>query len=101
MRWRTFSELLREEAFGAREEPAGTLRIDMPVALGRLVMLPLLARVAQKYPRLSIEARFSDLYVDLVKEGIDIAIRTGELRDSTLVARPLGAQELLLFASPS
>jgi len=93
-------ELLQEDATGARDEPAGTLRIDMPVTFGRLVMLPLLARLVQQYPRLSIDARFSDAYVDLVKEGIDVAIRTGTLRDSSLVARTFSSQELLLFAAP-
>ena len=94
-------ELLQEEASGVREEPSGTLRIDMPVALGRQLMLPLLARLAERHPRLSIDARFSDLYVDLVRERIDVAIRTGVLRDSSLVARPFGHQELLLVAAPS
>jgi DNA-binding transcriptional LysR family regulator len=94
-------ELLDEEASGVRDEPAGTLRIDMPVTFGRLVMLPLLAQLVQQFPRLSIDARFSDAYVDLVKEGIDVAIRTGTLRDSTLVARPFASQELLLCAAPS
>ncbi len=94
-------ELLQEEATGARSEPSGTLRIDMPSTFGRLVMLPLLAQLLLQYPRLSIDARFSDVYVDLVKEGVDVAIRTGVLRDSTLVARPFGSQELLLFAAPS
>jgi LysR family transcriptional regulator, regulator for bpeEF and oprC len=93
--------LLQEEASGAREEPAGILHIDMPVTFGRRVMLPLLAQLTQAYPRLSVNARFSDHYVDLVKEGIDVAIRTGPLRDSTLVARRFAAQELLLFASPT
>lgn len=94
-------ELLHLEASGICEEPSGTLRIHMPVTLGRVVMLPMLARLAQQHPRLSIDARFSDDYVDLVKEGIDIAIRTGRLVDSTLVARKIGSQELLLFAAPS
>ena len=94
-------ELLQEEASGARGEPSGTLRIDMPVTFGRLIMMPLLAQLAQQHPRLSIDARFSDAYTDLVKEGIDVAIRTGELGDSTLVARPFTHQELLLFAAPS
>src|SRR5580765_2046824 len=58
-------ELLQEEASGARNEPSGTLRIDMPVTFGRLVMLPVLAQLLQQHPRLSIEARFSDLYVDV------------------------------------
>jgi LysR family transcriptional regulator, regulator for bpeEF and oprC len=94
-------EQLEEEASGARAEPRGTLRINMPVAFGRLVMLPLLAELARLHPRLSIDARFSDVYVDLVKEGVDVAIRTGALRDSTLVARTFGSQILLLCAAPS
>jgi DNA-binding transcriptional LysR family regulator len=94
-------ELLQEEASGTRQTPSGTLRIDMPVSLGRMVMLPLLARLACEYPALAIDARFSDAYADLVKDGIDVAIRTGQLRDSSLVARQLGSQELLLFAAPS
>jgi DNA-binding transcriptional LysR family regulator len=94
-------ELLQEEASGTRAAPSGTLRIDMPVSLGRMVFLPLLARLAREHPALAIDARFSDVYVDLVKDGIDVAIRTGQLHDSSLVARQIGSQELLLFAAPS
>lgn len=94
-------EQLQDEASGVRERPSGILRVDMPVAFGRIVMLPLLARLAEQNPELSIDARFSDRYVDLVKEGIDVAIRTGSLDDSSMVARPFAQQELLLFASPA
>jgi DNA-binding transcriptional LysR family regulator len=93
-------ELMQEEASGARAAPSGTLRIDMPVSLGRIVMLPLLAALAREHPGLGIDARFSDAYVDLVKDGVDVAIRSGDLRDSSLVARRLGSQELALFAAP-
>ncbi len=94
-------QLLQEEASGTRRVPSGTLRIDMPVSFGRTVMLPLLARLVQEHPGLALDARFSDSYVDLVREGIDVAIRTGALQDSTLIARRIGSQELLLFAAPS
>ncbi len=94
-------ESLEEEASGARKAPSGTLRIDMPVTFGRLIMLPLLAKLVAQYPGLSIDARFSDLYVDLVKDGVDVAIRTGSLRDSGLVGRAFSSQELLLVAAPS
>ena len=94
-------ELLHDEASGVRAAPSGTLRIDMPVALGRLVVLPLLARLAGRHPQLAIDARLTDRYVDLVKEGIDVAIRTGTLDDSSLVAHPFGQQELVLFGAPS
>jgi LysR family transcriptional regulator, regulator for bpeEF and oprC len=94
-------ESLEQEASGARTSPMGTLRIHMPVILGYAVMLPLLARMLETCPGLAVDARFSDEYVDLVKDGIDVAIRTGALRDSGLVAHALGSQELLLVASPS
>jgi len=93
-------ELLQEEASGARGEPTGTLRIDMPVTFGRLVMLPLLAQLVQRHPRLSIDARFSDAYVELLTDGVVVEIRTAALRDSSLVARTFSSQELLLFAAP-
>jgi DNA-binding transcriptional LysR family regulator len=100
---RVLAELdeLWQEASGARTEPTGTLRINMPVSFGRLVMLPLLAELVRRHPRLSLDVRLSDAYVDVVKEGIDVAIRTGALRDSTLVARTFGSQTLLLCAAPS
>lgn len=93
-------EQLSDAASVARQAPSGTLRIDMPVAFGRIVMLPLLAKLAALHPQLSIDARFSDRYVDLIEQGIDVAIRTGALEDSSMIARPFAQQELLLFASP-
>ncbi|HSW04208.1 LysR family transcriptional regulator [Aquabacterium sp.] len=99
---RVLAELdeLQTEAAGVRAAPSGTLRIDMPIAFGRLVMLPLLARLVQQHPGLQLDARFSDTPVDLVKDGIDVAIRAGELQDSTLVARRFASQALILVASP-
>jgi DNA-binding transcriptional LysR family regulator len=99
---RVLAELdqLQTEASGVSEEPTGTLRVDMPVFFGRRVMLPLLAQFARDHPGLGIDARLSDHYVDLVRDGIDIAFRWGALRDSTLVARRITSQALLLVASP-
>jgi DNA-binding transcriptional LysR family regulator len=94
-------EQLQTEAAGAREAPSGTLRIDMPIVFGRVVMLPLLARLLQQHPSLGLDARFSDNHADLVKDSIDVAIRMGELQDSTLVARRFASQHLLLVAAPS
>ena len=94
-------EQMQEAASGGRTRAIGTLRINLPVALGRLLMLPLLAQLSRQEPELAIDVRFSDDYVDLIKEGTDLAIRTGTLRDSSLVARRIGSQELLLFAAPS
>jgi LysR family transcriptional regulator for bpeEF and oprC len=99
---RVLAELdqLQSEAVGARAEPTGTLRIDMPIVFGRRFMLPLLARLMHLHPGLVLDARMSDSRADLVKEGIDVAIRIGELQDSTLVARRFASQQLVLVAAP-
>lgn len=93
-------EELQSEASGVRARPSGVLRIDMPITFGRMFMLPVLARLMQQHPGLQIDARLSDAYVDLVKDGIDVAIRAGELQDSTLVAKRFASQQLVLVAAP-
>lgn len=94
-------EELQTEAAGARAVACGTLRIDMPIVYGRKVILPLLARLANEHPALELDVRLSDAYVDLVRDGVDLAIRAGELEDSTLVARRFASQQLILVAAPS
>ena len=68
----------------------GGLRISTSVAFGRRVLVPLVMRFMKQNPRLQIELSFEDRYVDLVAQGIDVAIRMGRLADSTLGARLLG-----------
>lgn len=94
-------EELQSDASGVRAAPSGTLRVDMPIVFGRKVMLPLLARLVQEHPGLELDVRLSDAYVDLVKDGIDVAVRTGTLSDSTLVARRFASQDLVLCAAPA
>jgi len=93
-------EELHAEASGVRESASGTLRIDVPIVIGRRMLLPLLARMSQRHPALALDVRLQDAYVDLVKEGVDVAVRVGTLQDSSLVARPFGTQGLVLIASP-
>lgn len=93
-------EALQADASDVRAEPAGVLRIDVPIVFGRKVLLPLLARLAREHPGLELDVRFSDAYADLVRDGIDLAVRVGELSDSGLVARRIGSQELLMCAAP-
>lgn len=94
-------EELQADASGVREAPSGTLRIDMPIVMGRRLLLPLLARMSQRHPGLLLDLRLQDGYVDLVKEGIDVAVRVGMLKDSTLVARRFTTQGMVLVASPA
>lgn len=100
---RVLAELedLQTEAAGARAAPSGTLRIDMPIVYGRKLILPVLARLVRRHPGLSLDVRLSDSFADLVRESLDVAIRIGELQDSTLVARRFASQQLILVASPS
>lgn len=94
-------EDLQAEATGTRAEPAGTLRIDMPVFYGKRFVMPLLAELQARHRGLRLDLRLTDQQVDLVKDGIDLAVRIGRLRDSTLVAQRVDQQQLVLCASPA
>jgi len=94
-------EDLQAEASGTRASVSGMLRIDAPAFYGKRFVLPLLAGLRQRHPQLQIDLRLSDTYVDLVREGVDLALRIGQLRDSTLVARRVDKQQLVLCASPA
>jgi DNA-binding transcriptional LysR family regulator len=94
-------EALDASAADARTGLRGTLRIDLPITYGRLVVVPVLARLSARHPGLAIDARFSDQVVDLVKEGLDAAVRIGSLADSRLVARMFDQQVLYACASPA
>ncbi len=92
---------LQADATGTRAAPSGTLRVDLPIGYGRRFMMPLLAALQRQHPALTMEVRLQDGFADLVRDGIDLAVRMGELRDSSLVARRIDAQCLLLVASPA
>lgn len=94
-------EDLQAEAAGARAAPAGRLRVDAPIVFGRRVVLPVLAELVRRHPALQLDLRLQDGFADLVKEGIDLAVRVGPLRDSGLVARRIASQAMVLCASPA
>jgi DNA-binding transcriptional LysR family regulator len=77
------------------------LRVEMPVFYGREFVMPILADLLRQHPGLRLDARLGDQQVDLVRDNIDLAVRIGSLRDSTLVARRVDQQELCLCASPA
>jgi len=80
--------------------PSGTLRINTPVTFGELCIVPELWTFLDKYPDLKIDLIMDDHYVDLVKHGVDMAIRVGPLTDSTLIARKIGDSPRVTIASP-
>jgi DNA-binding transcriptional LysR family regulator len=79
----------------------GALRISSSVAFGRRVLVPLVMRFMKLNPKLQVELSFEDRYVDLVEQGIDVAIRMGRLADSTLGARFLGINPWVVVGSPN
>ena len=79
----------------------GLLRISSSVAFGRRVLVPLVLRYMQEHPQLQIDLSFDDRYVNLVEQGIDLAVRMGRLADSSLGARYLGSNPWMLAGAPA
>lgn len=79
---------------------SGRLRVDMPSGMAKKWVIPRLPELLVQHPQLQVEISSTDRRVDLIREGFDCVIRVGKLTDSSLIARPLGALELLNCASP-
>ena len=94
-------DALRDDAAGARSEPSGALRLNVPIAYGKRVVVPKLAALVRRHPKIVVDVSFSDRYADLIGEGLDASIRVGPLADSTLVARPFARQTMIVCASPA
>ncbi len=84
-----------------RDSPTGLLKISTPSLFGRKVVMPLIGRLTEQYPDLSIEAVMTDRLVDIVDEGFDAILRTGEIQDQRLIARPLAPLRWVTVASPA
>lgn len=96
----TLLDEAEREAQGEEGELKGRVRLSVPTTYGHYRLPPLLARFAQKHPRVRVELNITNRNVDLVAEGFDLAIRLGHLPDSGLVARKLEDAALCLVASP-
>lgn len=84
----------------ARQQPQGRLKVTAPADLGDVLLAGLIERTQREYPALEVELLLTDRYLDLVAEGVDVAVRTGDLRDSSLIAKSLGTIHWAMFASP-
>jgi DNA-binding transcriptional LysR family regulator len=82
-------------------QPRGMLRVTAPVVLGSRGLAPLIPGFLAQYPQVDVELALHDRIVDLMEEGFDVALRTGELPDLPLVARPLQPLRMLLCATPA
>jgi DNA-binding transcriptional LysR family regulator len=81
--------------------PRGRLRVSAPMSFGILHLGPAIADFAREYPAISLDIRLDDRFVNLVEDGIDVAVRIGVLTDSSLVARKLGTTRAVACASPA
>ena len=83
----------------ARNRPQGKLRVDVPVAFGKYLLLPAIPRFSQRYPDISLEVRFNDRYVDIAAEHVDVAVRVGKVTSPDIIAKRIAASRLLTCAS--
>jgi len=88
------------EVSESRGVPRGRLRVDAPVSLGRRIIVPAFPRFIAQYPELNVQMSMNDRVLDLVQEGLDAAIRVGNLSDSSLIARRVGHLRGVTCASP-
>lgn len=91
-----------QQAIGdaSRSQLNGLLRITAPVQFGRRHLTPLVLEFIERYPGIQVELLLNDSYQDLLEQGLDIAVRIGLLRDSSLVAVETGTVQRILLASP-
>jgi DNA-binding transcriptional LysR family regulator len=83
-----------------RAEPQGSLRISAPATYGEQRLAPIIGAYAALYPQVNIDLVLSNRVVDMAEEGIDVAIRSGPIADTGLIARPLRPGRVLAAASP-
>ncbi len=87
-------------AEGERTRPSGRLVVSAPVGFGRLHVSPVMSAYLKRYPEVLGELRLADRMVNLVEDGVDLAVRIGHLPDSSLVARHVGEMRRIVVASP-
>ncbi|MGK6324756.1 LysR substrate-binding domain-containing protein [Sphingomonas sp. DT-51] len=95
------AEEIEQVAIAARAEPSGTLKIAAPLPIGVHVLAPALTRFRSLHPGVTVDLRLGDQVIDIVDEGVDVAIRVGDLPDSRLISRSLAPHRLCAFAAPS
>ncbi|MBY4677110.1 LysR family transcriptional regulator [Marinobacterium arenosum] len=94
-------EQTQEQVAATNAEPRGRLKLTMPPELGVFIMNGVVGSFLKRFPKVEVDVELSTRLVDLIEDGIDLAIRVGKLTDSTLVARKLAELDMGLYASPA
>lgn len=97
----TAADAVDEAISGANAVPRGRLTLTAPVMFGRMFVMPVIVEYLQKFPDTEISALFLDRDVNLLEEGVDVAVRIGDLPDSSLRALPVGSVRQVVCASPA
>ncbi len=87
-------------ALDMHTQPKGVLKVSAPMTFGAFNMPPFVMKFLAKHPEMQIDLSLSDRYVDPLEKGVEVMIRIGELKDSSLIARPLAPYRLIACASP-
>lgn len=98
--WLSEYELIEDGFAEEGAAPVGVLRISAPVDFGARILMPVVADFMRKWPGVDVRLSMADRMVDLVDEGFDLAVRIGQLTDSSLIARKLAPACMSLVASP-
>jgi DNA-binding transcriptional LysR family regulator len=93
-------EAAHEQVAAAQSEPSGTIRVTAPMGLGSKHLMQWIPEFLARFGRIDIELKLTDTLVDLIAERIDVALRTGTLPSSSLIARKLTSTRRILVASP-
>jgi DNA-binding transcriptional LysR family regulator len=90
-----------EQSVAETEIPKGKIRVSANVPVGRQLLLPIIPALLEAYPQLSLEIALTDQVIDLLEQRTDVALRSGPLKSSQLIARKLGAARMMIVGSPS
>jgi DNA-binding transcriptional LysR family regulator len=89
-----------ERSVAQAEVPSGKIRVSANVPVGRQLLLPIVPAFLEAYPKLSLEISLTDQVIDLLEQRTDVALRSGPLKNSQLIARKLGAVRMMIVGSP-
>ncbi len=88
-----------EASVGERQKPSGILRVNCPVSFGQLQIMPRIKSFLQRYPDIKLDLMMNDGFVDLVEEGVDLAIRIGNYQNTSLIQARIGTTRRVTVAS--
>jgi len=95
------AEEIQQAAISARNAPSGMIRVAAPYPIGVHLLGPALVRLRARHPGLVVDLRIRDQMADMIAEGIDVAIRVGDIPDSRLISRHLAPHRVCAFAAPA